>query len=170
MSKIGIISDSHDNLPRIDQMLEILKKENIKIIIHCGDVCTQDSLKYLSQNFKGQIYLSIGNIDVDHEINKGVKNVQIFPQFGEIKIPASPKRKRGEDNINIAFVHFLGKAKKLAQTGKYDFVFYGHTHKPWEEEINSTKIINPGTLAGVWNRSTFAILDTKTKKVKLIIS
>ena len=73
------------------------------------------------------------------------------------------------NNIKIAFTHYLDKAKKLAETKRYNYVFYGHTHKPWEEEINSTKIINPGTLAGVWNRSTFAILDTKIKKVELII-
>ncbi len=159
MSKIAIISDSHDNIPRLDQMLTKIKKENIKTIIHCGDVCTHDTLKHLYQNFDGQIYLSIGNIDYDHEIKEKINNVKIFPKFGELKI----------DGIKVAFNHFPKKAKKLAETKKYDFVFYGHTHKPWEEEIDGIKIVNPGTLAGVWNKSTFAILDTKTQKLELII-
>ena len=159
MSKIAIISDSHDNIPRIDQMLTKIKKENIKTIIHCGDVCTRDTLKYLYQNFDGQIYLSIGNIDYDHEIKEKINNVKIFPKFGELKI----------ENLNIAFSHFPEIAKELAETKKYDYIFYGHTHKPWEENINNCKIINSGTLAGVWNKSTFAILDTETRKVELII-
>jgi uncharacterized protein len=160
--KIAIISDSHDNPARIDQMFEILKKQNIKTIIHCGDVCSFRVLDYLSKNFSGQIYLSIGNVDADHELNRKknhLSNLKIFSKFGEIKM----------DNLNIAFVHFPNKAKELAQTKKYDFVFYGHTHQPWEEEINNCKIINPGTLAGLFTRSTFAILDTKTKKIELII-
>jgi uncharacterized protein len=162
MSQIAIISDSHDNPARIDQMLEILKKKTIKTIIHCGDVCSFRVLNYLSKNFKGKVYLSIGNVDADHEINEernNLANLKIFPKFGELEI----------DNIKIAFVHFPNKAKELGETGKHDFVFYGHTHKPWEEEIDNCKIINPGTLAGLFTRSTFAILDTKTKKVELII-
>lgn len=162
MIKIAIVSDTHDNLPRIDQMLEKIKKENIKTIIHCGDVCSFRVLSYLANNFDGKIYLSIGNVDADHELNQtknNLPNLKIFPKYGELNI----------DNLKIAFVHFPTKAKELAQTEKYDFIFYGHTHKPWEEKINSCKIINPGTLAGLFTRSTFAILDTKTKNVELII-
>ena len=162
--KIAIISDSHDNPARIDQMLEILKKQNIKTIIHCGDVCAPGFLKYLAEKFNNPIYLSLGNVDGDHEMMEKIakeqfKNIKIYEKFGEVNF----------NNIKIAFTHYLDKAKKLAETKRYNYVFYGHTHKPWEEEINSTKIINPGTLAGVWNRSTFAILDTKIKKVELII-
>ena len=162
MSKIAIISDSHDNPVRIDQMFKILKEKNIKTIIHCGDVCSFKILNHLSKNFKGKIYLSIGNVDTDHKINQkknNLTNLKIFSKFGELKL----------NNLNIAFVHFPKKAKELASTKKYDFIFYGHTHKPWEEKINNSRLINPGTLAGLFNRSTFAILDTKTKNVELII-
>jgi uncharacterized protein len=162
MSKIAIVSDTHDNIPRIDQMLQKIKKENINTIIHCGDVCSFKILDYLCNGFKGKIYLSMGNVDADHEINQdknNLPNLKIFPKFGEIRI----------DNLNIAFVHFPNKAKELANTRKYNFVFYGHTHKPWEEEIDNCQIINPGTLAGLFTRSTFAILNTKTKKVELVI-
>ncbi|MCD4704989.1 YfcE family phosphodiesterase [bacterium] len=167
MPKIAIISDSHDNIVRIDQMLKKINKLNIRTIIHCGDVCTADTLKYLCNNFSGKIYLSLGNVDIDHGINqKNLKNIKIFPKFGEIKI----------DNLKIAFVHYPDKAKRLAKTKKYDFVFYGHTHQPWEEKINDCKVINPGTLAGLFTGSTFAILDTtlsadrqETKKMELVI-
>ena len=60
---IAIISDSHDNLTRIDQMLFLIKQNNVKTIIHCGDVTTIETLEYLSKNFNGKIYLSLGNVD-----------------------------------------------------------------------------------------------------------
>ncbi len=160
--KLAIISDSHDNIPRIDQMFDIIKKENIESIIHCGDVATLESLKYLSKKFSKTIYLSLGNVDETHGLQKkyiNLENIVVFEKFGELSF----------DKINIAFTHFPKLAKELAQSQKYDFVFYGHTHKPWEEYISSTKLINPGTLAGMFNRSTFAILDTKTKNIELKI-
>lgn len=164
MPKIAIISDTHDNIARIDQMLEKLKQKNIKTIIHCGDVCAPDVLKYLAEKFNNQIYLSLGNVDGDHKMmekisNEQFKNIKLFEKFGEYNI----------SNIKIAFTHYPNKAKKLAQNQKYNYVFYGHTHRPWEEQINNTKMINPGTLAGLFSKSTFAILDTKNKKTKLIV-
>ncbi len=162
--KIAIISDTHDNIVRIDQMLKKIKKEKINTLIHCGDVCAPSVLKYLAEKFTGQIYLSLGNVDNDHEMmtkitQEELNNIQIFPQFGELEI----------DNLKLAFTHKPGPAKELAGTGKYNFVFYGHTHQPWEEKINSCLIVNPGTVAGLFSLSTFAILNTETKEKELIL-
>lgn len=160
--KIAIVSDSHDNIPRIDQMLGIIKNEKIDTIIHCGDVTTLVTIKYLFKRFVGKIYLSLGNVDRMHGLEKKdikLNNVTVFDNFGELEI----------NNINIAFVHFPEIAKELANTKKYDFVFYGHTHKPWEEIIENTHVVNPGTLAGIFNKSTFAMLDLDSKELKLVI-
>lgn len=168
--KLAIVSDSHDNIPRIDQMLGIIKNEKIDTIIHCGDVTTLVTIKYLSKRFVGKIYLSLGNADKMHGLEKKdikLKNVVVFENFGELEA----------NNINIAFVHFPEIAKKLANTKKYNFVFYGHTHKPWEETIkgargtstSSVSLINPGTLCGDFNKSTFAMLDLDSKELKLVI-
>jgi predicted phosphodiesterase len=50
---------------------------------------------------------------------------------------------------------------------KLDYIFYGHTHKPWSEKRNSTFIFNPGTLGGVFQKATFAVWDTSSNKVEL---
>lgn len=160
--KIAIIADSHDNIPRIDGMFGILKDEKIDTMIHCGDVTTLETIKYLSKKFSGKIYLSLGNVDEMHGLEKKdikLKNVIVFDNFGEIQI----------NDIKIAFVHFPEVAKELAITKKYDFVFYGHTHKPWEDIIEEAHVVNPGTLAGIFNKSTFALLDIETKNLELKI-
>ena len=54
-------------------------------------------------------------------------------------------------------------------SGRYDYVFYGHNHTPWEEKIGNTVVANPGTLAGMFQKATFAVLDTKNKKLELKI-
>jgi len=73
------------------------------------------------------------------------------------------------DGKKIAFVHYPDKAEELAKTGKYDLIFYGHDHKPWEKLVGQTKMLNPGTLAGMFSKPTFAIYDTATDKAQLIL-
>jgi putative phosphoesterase len=151
--KIAIISDSHDNLEKVKKLTEFLNKENIKILIHCGDVSKVETIKEILNNFKGKIYLSFGNAEINKEeflkLSKENKRLKVFNEFGEVKIK----------NKKIAFCHFYDLALKLAKSKKYNFVFYGHTHKPWEEKIENTKLINPGNLAGQFYPASFAIYD-----------
>lgn len=46
-------------------------------------------------------------------------------------------------------------------------MFYGHTHKPWEETVGKATLLNPGTLAGLWYKPTFALVDLATRKATL---
>lgn len=69
----------------------------------------------------------------------------------------------------IAFCHFPEIAKELVRRQKYDIVFYGHTHKPWLKKIGKTRLVNPGNIAGMFYKSTFATYDTKTDKLELKI-
>ena len=66
-------------------------------------------------------------------------------------------------------MHFPAEAKKMAQSGKYDLVFYGHTHRAWDEKVGNCHMINPGELAGQFYKSTFAVYDTDTEKLELKI-
>lgn len=95
------------------------------------------------------------------------KNTFIYKQFGETKIEKNPIKPDGQGTSKIAFVHFPDKAKTLAETGKYDFVFYGHTHKPWTEKIGNCTLLNPGNVTGDFYPPTFAIWDTKNNNFEL---
>lgn len=163
--KIAIISDSHDNLSNIYKAIGWMNKNKISQIIHCGDVCSPASLKEISQRFKKKIHLVFGNVDGDQfaigkEIGNGnLKNVTLHGDLGEIKI----------GNKKIAFTHKPYFARALAQTNKYDIVFYGHTHKPFEENIGKCKMVNPGTLAGMFYKATFAVCDISKNELSLKI-
>ena len=161
--KIAVISDSHDNLATIQKAIIWLNKQKIKILLHCGDVCSPGTLKEIAKTFKGKVYLSFGNVDGDRfnmlkpKAEGKLKNVVFCGDSGKITIAGK----------RIAFCHFPLVAQGLAVSKKYDFVFYGHTHRPWEEKIDKTRLVNPGTLAGMFNKATFAVYDTKTDKLEL---
>lgn len=161
--KIAIFSDSHDNIPNLEKFLDWCKKNKIKELIFCGDLCAPATLKeILEPKFKGKIHMVFGNVgdrELEPQVAAHLSNVIHYGEAGESKI----------DNKKIAFTHFPQKAKKLAQSGKYDIIFYGHTHKPWEEKVNKCRLVNPGTLAGMFYKATFAVYDTKTNRLELKI-
>ena len=141
----------------------------------------------MNDNFSGKIYYTFGNADYDELKNLWIeskghpmsndrnsrktsdvqkyKNTFLYKDFGEAIV---------EGKV-IAFVHYPNIAKSLARTGKYDFVFYGHTHKPWivnlplpegkwpKAEGEGVTLLNPGTTGGEIYPPTFALWDTKKK-------
>lgn len=161
--RLAIISDTHDNIPNLEKALSWINSQEISLIIHCGDLCAPAMLnKVLLPNFSGQIHLIHGNVSDRESLEenaKEFKNVKLHGDFGEIEI----------EGKKIAFVHKLWQGKKIAETQKYDLVFYGHTHKPWEEKIGKTRLVNPGTLAGMFYKASFAVYDSETDKLELKI-
>jgi len=160
--KIAIISDVHNNLVNLKKVLDYCSKEKIEAIICCGDLASKETLDFLNDNFSGTIHFIYGNMDNEYirKISSAekYKKTFIYKNFGEAEL----------DGKKIAFIHFPDEAKELCKTGKYKFVFYGHTHKPWEENIGECKMLNPGNVAGELFLPTFAVWETQTDNFQLI--
>lgn len=167
---VAIISDVHNNETNLKKVLNYCVKNKIKKIICCGDLASDETLDFLADNFGGEIFYTFGNMDNDQLREfRGTniyKNVELFKNFGEIEI----------EKKKIAFVHYPDKAKQLCESGEYDFVFYGHTHKPWIESIQTRRkqylfkctLLNPGNVAGDIYLPTFAVWETKNDKFDLV--
>ena len=155
--KIAIISDSHDNLVNLEKCLLYCENENVDILFHCGDWCAPSTLKFTRELFSEKIYGVFGNVHGEDE--------EMFEKAKEFDI--NLKKDKNEitiDKIRMTIVHRPKEAHKLAQTKKFDLIFYGHTHEPWQDKVGATYLVNPGNLAGMFTRATFAMYDTETKK------
>ncbi len=172
--KVAIISDTHDNLATLDKFLAYIKKNPVEAVIHCGDIAEGATMERLAKNFPGNILAVFGNMDYRDTVETAAKKfpgqIRLFKSFGWAEI----------GGLAIGFCHFIEIAKDQCQNPNkenpesfqrknFDFIFYGHTHKPWLEEINGCQLANPGTLAGMFYQATFAILETETKKLDLKI-
>ena len=161
--RLAIISDSHDNLENLSKFLNWAKEGKIQMIVHCGDVASSQTLKRILNNFEGKVFLVFGNADLEIEEMENLQdkhqNLKIFDDFGKIKIK----------KLKIAFTHFPETAKQLAKTKNYHFIFYGHTHKPWTEEIDGVYLANPGNLKGEPYQPIFCVLDLEKKKFELVL-
>ena len=171
--KIVIVSDTHGNVTNFKKIVNWLNNQAIQTILHCGDIGSPESLKESLADFKGKLFGVLGNMDRDFKIlieeyNK-IPNVKINEEILETEIVSLREISRSEKKIKIAITHFPEKAKKLAESGKYNMVFNGHTHKPWEEKIGKCWVINPGESAGQLYKPCFAVYDTVTNKLELKI-
>ncbi len=162
--KISIISDTHDNIANLNKAIAITLREKTETLIHCGDINSIETVKEIKKLFSGKIYITFGNADENNfpdieNLKKDFPEISFFKEIGELNI----------EGKNIAFTHFPETAKELALLKKYDLVFHGHTHKPWEEKIERTRMVNPGNVAGTFYKPTFAIYDANNDKLELKI-
>ncbi|MFH1565037.1 MAG: YfcE family phosphodiesterase [bacterium] len=157
---LAIISDIHDNLANLEKFLKYAKENKISEIFCLGDLTGDTAVKELADGFDGKIYLVCGNADFFDE--DYVKNFPKIKYFGRVGNAEAGGKK-------IAFTHLPGDGKKLSESKKYDYVFYGHTHKPWQEEFNGIILLNPGTIAGTFSKPSFAVWDEKEDKFSLIL-
>jgi putative phosphoesterase len=177
--KIAVISDSHDNLANLKKALSIIEKEDVELLIHCGDIFEPETAREILKNFSGKVHFVLSGVDEDYFKNigenyfKNFPHLKIWKKFGEIEIDGkkiafshSPKTAFG-----LAFSQKLAphRADKVGSGAGYNIIFYGHLHKPWEVKIRKTKLVNPGNIAGLFFRASLAIYDTKTDKLELKI-
>lgn len=157
---VGLISDSHDNVPHIKQAVEIFKREEVALVLHAGDFCSP----FCIPPFEGLDLRGVfGNNDGDHYL--------ILQKFNEID--AAHLGTFGEVEINskkIALYHGTDApiTSALEQCGNYDVVVSGHTHEKKIELVGNTLSINPGTAHGFDGEATIALLDVNAMDVSSV--
>ncbi len=160
--KIGVLSDTHDNLSNLTYALETFRECGIKTIIHCGDLTGFELIPQFS-GFR-LIYL-VGNMD--HTSGTIIKRVKKLGEDSFAGLEFSGKL----DGISVAATHshIEGKVMELVQSGRYQWIFHGHTHQKRNETIKGVHIVNPGALGGLARGPrSFCIVDLDTGDVEFI--
>lgn len=178
--KIGIISDTHDDLTNTNKAIKIFDENNVQVIIHAGDIISPPIItEFKKLTDKGIKFFGIlGNND--GEIN-GLKNAFRFiggvflDKIGKIEI----------DNLKFAIYHGqdLKKKDKLIKSEKFDVIILGHSHTrvPTEDnfEVSSkTLVLNPGNAhreeqiqylqKPYFQKPSVIIFETTTRKFEFI--
>ena len=160
--KIGVISDSHDNLMNIKKAVEVFSTNGVEALIHGGDFCSPFTLaefKPLSE--KGmKMYAVFGNNDGDRVLL--ARRGEGFCTFADGSLVVTLGNRR------IVVLHYPDLAEDLFRLGSYDLVIYGHNHTIRVEGGNK-KLLNPGTSSGyLAPRATVAIVETEGMGVEIV--
>jgi putative phosphoesterase len=134
--KIGVISDSHDNMEAIKKAVEIFNERDVDIVMHAGDIVSPFTADWFSK-LNSKMILIYGNND------------------GELLYLKEKFKGVGEIYRDPFIAHMYGKSIVMthkpeivdAMAEMHDIVIYGHTH---EMDIRRDKalIVNPGESCG----------------------
>lgn len=162
--RIGIISDTHDNLPLIEIAVRKLNEENVSLVLHAGDYVSPFTIpKFKKLNMK--LIGVFGNNDGDHEFLKKrfseCPNCEVRGRFAEVNV----------EGFKIALLH--GDETELLDAlincGGFDAVVHGHSHAKVSRRNGKTLIVNPGEACGyLTSKATIALLDTAKPEAKII--
>lgn len=172
--KIGVISDTHDRLECIPIIKDILEKEKVEIIVHCGDWVSPFTLEFFDRifsTFQIPVKSVFGNNEGDIkrivERNANLSNpIEFAPkEVFELEL--------GGRKIAAYHGHDKPTLEALINSRKYDAVFTGHTHEVRQETIGKTYVLNPGSTSFAANsqiieKASIAIFDTDLNEAKIV--
>ena len=156
--KIGIISDTHDNMPKIKEAVAMFNMKEVEFVIHAGDYIAPFSIVPL-ENLKCDYVGVFGN-------NDGEKVGLAKKSQDRIKVPP---HQVNLGNRKIVILHEPNDIDNLIKSQNYDIIIYGHTHSPVIEKHDRTLVINPGECCG-WlsGKSTVATADLDNMTAEIV--
>jgi len=167
--KLGILSDTHDNLSFTIRWVDFFKGENVDGIVHLGDNNSPFIFKNVFNKFQGKGYAVLGNNDGDRILISNMAynfNIKIAEQIMIQEI----------DGLRMLLMHGFGSpeqtkliAHSFAKSRDYDVVLYGHTHEALIENLNGILVVNPGEAGGILTgKPTAAIMQTKPLSIRIV--
>lgn len=159
--KIGILSDTHGNLPVVGKTVELFREYKVYAVFHCGDIGAFEVLAKLTE-LKVPVHAVLGNVDQfsnDWKYAPRPEGLQLHGRFGDISF----------GNRRIALLHSDDRVARdrAILSGDFDYVFTGHSHEFHDYTVGTTRCINPGT-AGRGVPNTCAVLDLNSGELKPI--
>ena len=155
---IGVMSDTHDNLPLTRKAIDLFNSRKVEHVIHAGDYTSPFTLK-LFRELKCKYTGIFGNNDGDKLLlqERAEGNIHNQPYIFTL------------DNKKIVVMHEHHVADALADSGHYDLVIYGHTHKADIRKVKKTLIVNPGEVSTwLYGMSTVAVVDLSRMEGEIV--
>ena len=157
--KLGVMSDSHDNVPMVRRAVEVFRERAVDLVIHAGDFISPFAVAPLA-DLDCRVVAVFGNNDGERVVlaKKLEAMGEVHPNLAEVELAGR----------KIAAMHYPELAEPIAASGRYDLVIYGHTHEI-DLRPGPTTLLNPGE-TGAWltGRATVAIVELETMEVELL--
>ncbi len=159
---VGIISDSHDSLPALEAAVKLLNREGVEHVLHAGDIVAPFAAAKLAK-LEARLSCVYGNNDGERAL--------LARRLEEIGASISDFAELELAQRRIALYHgtIAQVTSALIESGCYDVVVTGHTHRAEVRRSSSCIAINPGELCGyLTGKRTLCILDMKSMKAEIV--
>ena len=160
--KIGVVSDTHNNLKNIETIINLFNDEKVTLVIHTGDIANANSLEQFSK-LDSELIGVYGNNDRNE---LGIKEVALKNNF---HFQEPPRRLNLLDREIVIFHEPYDIDQYLSENKLINVVLYGHTHRYENNTKNGVLYFNPGESAGMQKGSNaIGILDLANLEAKRI--
>ena len=163
--QIGIISDTHDNVPAVDEAMDAFESRGVDAVIHCGDFIAPPVIPHLDRDGI-DVHAVRGNNDGEREglvaAFDALAGGTLHGRFAELTF----------DDRDFAVLHGEEKPliESLAASGEYDYVVHGHWHVREERAVDDTVVVNPGAQFPTvpQENRTIAVIETDGDTVEFL--
>jgi putative phosphoesterase len=158
--RIGVISDTHNHLPNVARIVELLNHAQVDRVIHTGDITQAATLEVLAR-LDAPLVGVFGNNDVGERAALADAAARFAIQLADPPLVLELAERR------VVVVH---DPRALEHAGDAcDVALHGHTHRHTFERRNGRVVFNPGECAGHvagWN--AVGVLDLATLEAELL--
>jgi putative phosphoesterase len=154
---VGILSDTHDNVPAVRAAMDVFENAGVGVVIHCGDFVAPPVIPHLDRDGI-EVHAVRGNNDGEREglvsAFDSLAGGTLHGRFADLTL----------DGREFAVLHGeeTSVVDSLAASGTYDYVVYGHWHVREKRAVGETTVLNPGAQFPTVpaEHQTVAVVDT----------
>lgn len=157
--RLGILSDTHDELDRTRRAIALLRGEGAEALIHCGDLASPEVVELLATVSSWFVF---GNHDADvvPYLRSTASKCGVDCLGWRGVVAMAGKR------IAVTHGHMSSDVRHLLAS-QPDYLLSGHTHIAADEVGAGVRRINPGALSRA-DEFTVAVLDVASGELRFL--
>ena len=157
--RIGVVSDTHNNLKNVRKIVELFNAEGVDRVIHTGDISQAKTLEVLAR-LDAPLFGVFGNNDQEREAL-----TQAIERYG-FSFQDPPLHLNWCERSIIVVHDPLEFEGHLADQ---ELALHGHTHRYRLEASGNLVVFNPGECAGMMaGRNAIGVVDLRTLECRVL--
>jgi putative phosphoesterase len=162
LMRIGLMSDSHDRVPAVAELLRLMMAGGVGMVLHAGYFCAPFVLRPFEET-----KLSLAGVYGNNDGDKQGLLTRAQSAFGTELFDSPHSFEIGGQRLLL--VHDIGDVQQRS-IESHAIVVHGGTHKQEMKTRGDTLIVNPGEACGwLYGAPSAAILDLDTKQVEFLV-
>ena len=160
--KIGVVSDTHNQLSNVARIVELLNRAGVERVVHTGDITQAKTLEVLAR-LDAPLHGVFGNNDASERAALEAAAARYSMRLRDPPLELVWAERR------IVVVH---DPRDLAgmQRAEHAVALHGHTHRRTIERSGGRLVFNPGECAGhVVGQNAVGVLDLATLETEILL-
>ncbi len=163
--RVALISDIHDHSTHLLLALAQAQELGCRHLLCMGDIASLSTFRLLCEEWTLGLDAVFGNNEWQRE-----SFLRVADEYPHATLHGDTAGILLEGR-HLFFCHYPHIAARAAESGLYDAVFFGHTHRAELHPAlagRSPLIVNPGDIQGRAGAPGMAVYDTETNSARLV--